>query len=119
VLLFAFIGIVALRRFVDDPVRRAVWSSVAVIIAFIDVPIVYFSVKWWNSLHQQQSSPETVAKAFYLPLRMNAFGVLFLFIGMIILRSRIAALRLRSELAPPLPETPSVGALNPVTGGAE
>lgn len=119
VLLFAFIGIVALRRFVDDPVRRAVWSSVAVIIAYIDVPIVYFSVKWWNSLHQAPSNPNTVSKAFYLPLRMNAFGVLFLFIGMIILRSRIAALRLRSELAPPLPEAPAVGALNPMTGGAE
>jgi heme exporter protein C len=51
VLLFAFLGIVALRRFVEDPMRRAIWSAVATIIASVDLPIVYFSVKWWNSLH--------------------------------------------------------------------
>ena len=38
------------------------------------IAIVYFSVKWWNSLHQQPSNPGTVSKQFYLPLRMNAFG---------------------------------------------
>lgn len=101
VLLFAFLGILALRRFVDDPVKRAIWSSVATIIASIDLPIVYFSVKWWNSLHQTQSSPNTVSSLFHLPLRMNAFGVLFLMIGFIMLRSRIAAYRLQHELAAP------------------
>jgi len=103
VLLFAFLGILALRRFVEDPLKRAVWSSVATIIAYVDVPIVYFSVKWWNSLHQQQSTPGTVSAQFYVPLRMNAFGVLFLMTGFIMLRARIAALRLEQELAPPLP----------------
>jgi len=101
VLLLAFAGIIALRRFVDDPGRRATWSAVATIIAFADVPIVYFSVKWWNSLHQLQSTPQTVSSAFHLPLRMNAFGILFLMIGWIMLRSRIAQARLESELAPP------------------
>jgi heme exporter protein C len=101
VLLFAFLGILALRRFVDDPVKRAVWSSVATIIAYVDVPIVYFSVKWWNSLHQLQSSPATVSKAFHLPLRLNAFGVLFVMTAFIMLRARIASLRLEQELAPP------------------
>jgi heme exporter protein C len=104
VMVFAFAGILALRRFVDDPVRRATWSAVAAIIAYVDVPIVYFSVKWWNSLHQMQSTPETVSKAFHWPLRINAFGVLFLMIGFIALRSRIAAFRLETELAPPLPQ---------------
>jgi heme exporter protein C len=101
VLLFAFLGILALRSFVDDPVKRAIWSSVATIIAAVDLPIVYMSVKWWNSLHQQQSTPKTVASAFHLPLRVNAFAVLFLMIGFIMLRTRIAAYRLREELAAP------------------
>jgi heme exporter protein C len=104
VMVFAFAGILALRRFVDDPVKRAVWSAVAVIIAYVDVPIVYFSVKWWNTLHQDLSTPETVSRAFHWPLRINAFGILFLMSAMISLRTRVAALRLRSELAPPLPE---------------
>lgn len=101
VLLFAFLGILALRHFVDDPVKRGIWSSVATIIAYVDVPIVYFSVRWWNSLHQMQSSPKTVSSEFYLPLRMNAFGILFLMTGFIMLRARIASLRLRDELVPP------------------
>jgi heme exporter protein C len=101
VLVLAFSGIIALRSFVEDPQRRAVWSAVAAIVAYIDVPIVYFSVKWWNSLHQMQSTPETVSKAFHLPLRINAFGILFLMWGLIALRSRLAALRLERQLAPP------------------
>lgn len=108
VMVFAFGGILALRAFVDDPVKRAVWSAVACIVAFVDVPIVYFSVKWWNSLHQVQSTPETVSQAFHWPLRINAFGMLFLWTGLVALRTRTAALRLRSEIAPPLPATLSI-----------
>jgi heme exporter protein C len=111
VLLFAFIGILALRRFVDDPARRAVWTSVATIVAYVDVPIVYFSVKWWNSLHQMQSTPETVSAAFHWPLRINAIGVLLLMAGMMTLRTRVAALRLQGELAPPLPAPAGAGAV--------
>lgn len=101
VLVFAFAGVLALRKFVDDPVRRSVWSAVAAVIASADVPIVYYSVRWWNSLHQMQSSPSTVSSQFYLPLRMNAFGILFLMTGFIMLRSRIASQRIATELAPP------------------
>ena len=85
----------------DDPMRRAIWSAVATIIASVDLPIVYFSVKWWNSLHQQQSTPETVSKAFHFPLRVNAFAILFLIIGFMMLRTRVAALRLRQETSIP------------------
>jgi ABC-type transport system involved in cytochrome c biogenesis permease subunit len=99
----AFGAILALRQFVDDPVKRATWSAVAAVIAYADVPIVYFSVKWWNSLHQTQSSPETVSRAFHWPLRINAFGMLFLMTGLISLRARLAALRREEESAGPLP----------------
>ena len=101
VLLFATLGILALRNFVEDPMKRATWSAVATIIASVDLPIIYYSVKWWNSLHQQQSTPQTVSSPFHLPLRVNAFGVLFLVIGFIMLRTRIAAARLERDLAEP------------------
>jgi heme exporter protein C len=103
VMVFSFAGILALRAFVDAPVKRAVWSAVACVVAYVDVPIVYFSVRWWNSLHQMQSTPATVSQAFHWPLRINAFGVLFLWIGLVMLRARLAALRLAQETAP-LPE---------------
>ena len=101
VMVLLYAGIIALRSFVDDPARRAVWSAVAGIIAFVDVPIMYFSVKWWNSLHQVQSSPATVSRAFHWPLRVNAIAILLVMAAMIALRTRIARMRLERELAPP------------------
>ena len=118
VLVFAFGGILALRAFADDPFKRAVWSATACIVAFADVPIVYFSVKWWNSLHQSQSSPQTVSSAFHWPLRINAVGILFLWTGLVALRARVAALRLRSEIAPPIPDKGPAPAGARVHGGA-
>ena len=103
VMVFAFAGILALRHFVDDPGKRAAWSAVACIVAFADVPIVYFSVRWWNSLHQVQSSPDTVSAAFHWPLRINAFGILFLMSGFIALRARLAALRLQGGAGAAVP----------------
>jgi heme exporter protein C len=103
VLLFAFMGVIVLRKFVDDPVKRATWSSSAVVVAYVDVPIVYFSVKWWNSLHQNQSAASTVSGIFQLPLFLNAVGMLLLAAALMWIRSRLADDRLRDELAPPLP----------------
>lgn len=97
----AFIGIIALRGFVDDAEQRARWSSVATIIAYANVPIVYFSVKWWKTLHQLQSSPETVDAYMVLPLRINAFAMLFIAIWFIARRWRVARIRRTSELFQP------------------
>ena len=99
ILLMAFAGIAALRRFVEQPERRATWSAVATIIAFVDVPAVYFSVKWWNSLHQQQSTISGVSRAFLIPLLLN-FAALLLFVtGVMIVRARVAALCAEEELS--------------------
>ena len=102
ILLMAFLGIAALRKFVDDPARRAAWSAVATVVGYIDVPIVYFSVKWWNSLHQQQSSPSTVSREFLIPLLINFVGMLVLIAGVMTIRARAAALSAEDEINPPL-----------------
>jgi len=104
VLLMAFTAVIVLRRFVDDPARRAAWSSVATIVAYADVPIVYFSVKWWNSLHQQQSSVSSIARDFLVPLLINFAGLLLLAVTLMMIVARTAALQLEEEtLPPPLP----------------
>lgn len=46
------LGCIALRRANDDPVLRAKRSAVLVIISAINIPIIHFSVQWWNTLHQ-------------------------------------------------------------------
>lgn len=47
-----YLGYLALRRVPGDPEAVARRSAIAGLIAFVDVPIVYFSVSWWRSLHQ-------------------------------------------------------------------
>ena len=101
ILLVAYMGYLALRRFVEDPEKRAVWSAVVAIISAVDLPIIWFSVKWWRSLHQQQSSPSTTDSAFYLPLRISAYGFLAFAALFLIHRYRIAMAERNAEVALP------------------
>jgi len=101
IMLVAYTGYMALRRFVEDPERRAVWSAVVGIIAFVDVPILWFSVRWWNSLHQIQSSPKTVHPSMIFPLRLMSFGYLFAMVCFLWNRYRLALSERRQEIAPP------------------
>lgn len=106
ILLVAYAGYLALRRFVEDPERRAVWSAVAGIVAFVDVPLIWYSVQWWRSLHQTQSSPKTVDPQMVLALRWNAFAFLALGIYFVWSRYLLAQRERRHELAAP-PTVPS------------
>ena len=76
VLFLIFVGYLALRGFVDDPGQRARWSAAVGIIGAINVPIVYMSVMWWRTLHQQPSSPSTLDPAYTMGLRLNAIAML-------------------------------------------
>jgi len=101
ILLVALAGYLALRRFVDDPERRAVWAAVTAIVIAVDVPIIYFSVKWWKSLHQVQSNPGTVDPDMVHALRWNITAFFLLFIVFLVARYRIAlAARMRETTVP-------------------
>ena len=101
ILLVAYAGYMALRRFVDDPERRAVWAAVTAIIIAVDVPIIYFSVKWWKSLHQVQSNPRTVDPQMVHALRWNITAFFLVFLVFIIARYRIALAARRRETTVP------------------
>ena len=55
ILLFLYFGYMALRNAIDDPRRADRASAVLALVGVINVPIIYFSVKWWNTLHQGSS----------------------------------------------------------------
>ena len=97
ILLLLFIGVLSLRAFAAGTERKASLTAVAAIVAYVDVPLVYFCVRWWRSLHQIQSSPATVDPAMVLPLRLNAFGLLFAAIWFIVRRARLELARRRSS----------------------
>jgi heme exporter protein C len=103
ILVFAYAGILALRTSLKEPRRRAMVTSVAAIVAAADVPLVFFSVRFWNSLHQTQSSPATISIPFLAPLLVNSIAALILMVGLIRLRAEtLARLREAGSEPPPL-----------------
>jgi len=102
-----FAGVLSLRSFADRFEQRLIWGAVATIIACVDVPIVYMSVEWWDSLHQGDSTPSSVSVDYHWPMRANVFGILFFSAWLIVERARVALLRDEEEAADaPPPETP-------------
>ncbi len=55
ILLFLYLGFIALQAAIDDRRRADKAGAVLAIVGVINVPIIYFSVKWWNTLHQGAS----------------------------------------------------------------
>ncbi len=66
ILLFLYLGFMALESSIDDPRRADKACAVLALVGVVNVPIIYFSVKWWNTLHQGASvsltSSPTMAK---------------------------------------------------------
>jgi len=60
-LLFLYMGFLALHAAIDDPRRADRASAVLALVGVVNVPIIYFSVKWWNTLHQGASVSMTMA----------------------------------------------------------
>ena len=54
-LLFLYLGFMALTRAIEDPRRADKAGAIIALVGAINVPIIYFSVKWWNTLHQGAS----------------------------------------------------------------
>jgi len=61
ILLFQYIGIILLRSSIDDLRRADRASAVLALVGVVNVPIIYFSVRWWNTLHQGASVSITAA----------------------------------------------------------
>jgi heme exporter protein C len=54
-LLFLYMGFMGLRGAIDDPRRADKAASILALVGVVNVPVIYFSVQWWNTLHQGAS----------------------------------------------------------------
>lgn len=97
ILFLIFAGYLTLRAFVEDAERRARWSAVVGILGFLNVPIVYMSVRWWRTLHQMQSSRETVDALYAWALDANAVAFLLVTVYLVLRRYRAAVLEREAE----------------------
>ncbi len=102
VLLLMYLGIIALWRAVEDPARAGRLAAVLTLVGAINLPIIKFSVDWWNTLHQPASvfrlGGPTIAASLLWPLLVMALAFLLLF-GTVLLaamRNEILRRRVRS-----------------------
>ena len=101
ILLFLYFGYMALRNAIDDPRRADRASAVLALVGAINVPIIYFSVKWWNTLHQGASvsltSAPTMARVMLAGMLVMAIAAWFYAIAVALLR--VQAIILERERA--------------------
>jgi heme exporter protein C len=101
VLFFLYLGHIALTRAFDDPLRGEQAAAILAIVGFVNIPIIHFSVLWWNTLHQPASvfrvGGPTIAPAMLWPLFVMTLGYMAYFVTVLILalRAEIAERRLR------------------------
>ena len=106
VLFFLYLGYIALNSAFDDPTRGAKSSNVLALVGFVNVPIIKFSVDWWNTLHQPSSvfkaSGPAIDAQMLWPLLLMGVGYTTYYLRVLLIRVRaeiitgkIRAIRLR------------------------
>jgi heme exporter protein C len=95
ILLFLYIGYMSLQAAIDDKRRADRASAVLAIVGVINVPIIYFSVKWWNTLHQGASVSLTKSPAM---ASIMLKGMLVMAIGFWLYSIAVILLRVRREI---------------------
>ena len=104
VLFLLYLGVIALWHTIDDPTLAARTVAVFTLVGAINIPIIKFSVEWWNTLHQGASvfrlGGSAIDPSILLPLMsmLAAFTLLFLTLHLAAMRNEILRRRLRTML---------------------
>ena len=99
VLFILYLGLIALWRSFDDPGRAARAAAILTLVGAVNLPIIKFSVDWWNTLHQPASvfrlGGPTIAASMLWPLVVMALAFAFLFLTLHLMAIRNEILRRR------------------------
>lgn len=103
VLLFLYLGVIGLYGAIEDRRQAARAASFLALIGIVNVPIVHFSVNWWNTLHQGSTvrliGPSAITGDMLWPLLMVAVATKFWFLGSLFARARLSVLEMESGKA--------------------
>jgi heme exporter protein C len=92
ILLFLYLGFIALHASIDDPRRADRAAALLAIVGSVNVPIIYFSVKWWNTLHQGASIKFT-GTSMHVAMQQ---ALLFMFLACWMYAIAVTLVRVRS-----------------------
>ncbi len=96
ILLFLYVGFMALQSAIDDPRRGDKAGAVLALVGVVNVPVIYFSVQWWNTLHQGASislkAAPTMASTMLLGLLLCTLGLWAYAIAATLMRLRCIVL---------------------------
>jgi len=99
ILFFLYLGYMALWATIEEPIRAGRAAAVLALVGSINVPIIHYSVVWWNTLHQPASvfrlGGPTIAASMLWPLLVMALGFTFFFVTLLLVRMRAEILRRR------------------------
>jgi heme exporter protein C len=104
VLFLMYLGVIALWRTIDEPARAARAVAVLTLVGAVNLPIIKFSVDWWNTLHQSASvmrlGAPTIDPAILRPLLImgGAYLLLFITLHLAAMRNEIMRRRVRTML---------------------
>ncbi len=110
VLFLMYLGLIALIRAIPDPSRAARLTAIVILVGFVNIPIIKFSVEWWNTLHQPASvirlDGPSIHPSMLYPLLVMALAFTLLFFTLHfsamraeIWRRRVASMRRRAAQA--------------------
>ena len=100
ILLFLYLGYVALASAERERGGEGRMAALFGLVGAVNLPIIHYSVLWWNTLHQGQSitlKGSTIAPELLWPLPLTLFGFSFLFASVVLMRMRAELARARAE----------------------
>jgi heme exporter protein C len=125
VLFFLYLGYIALVNGFDDPARGGRAGSILAVFGVVNLPIIKFSVDWWNTLHQPASvlrfGKPTIATSMLVPLLVMALGFTVLFVTLLLLRMRTELNERKTRalrLGPAVPPRPHAAGAAPAEPAA-
>ncbi|MBS0970323.1 heme ABC transporter permease [Chimaeribacter arupi] len=89
VLLFLYLGVIALYNAFEDRRLAGRAAGILVLVGIVNIPIIHYSVQWWNTLHQGSTNmQQTIDPSMRYPLRWAIVGYLFFFLTLTLMRLR-------------------------------
>ena len=98
ILLFLYLGFMALQAAIDDPKRAARAGALLALIGVVNIPVIHFSVQWWNTLHQP-ASVSSIAKIVAPAIHPSLlWPLLIMAVAFTLFFAVVLLMRLRAEI---------------------